>query len=355
MARIDRPGFQAPGPTGLAGLLARPGVRDLLLSIGPALLAQKNTPGLSLGSRLGNAIPGGIQALRGGQRRDALQNAFANAPPEMQKLLSALGPEAQQQFAFGQLQQATQPPPPPSEFTLGEGDVRFRGDEEIARGPDPEPNVPSDVLLLNHLNSLPEGERDDAIKTLRSLKSGTTVNIGDKPTPAEQINFDLDKIDLVDSQSAARAADESLAAITELERLLDEGVETGAVEDLLLPARRLGVALGIADADKLGAQEAFNAIATQSLVGATAALKGPISEKELNIIKGSVATLRNTPAGNRLILDVARRVAERKLEIQRAMREFFDEFGTLRGFEAVRRTIIDDGAFDNLTEREKPF
>lgn len=56
-----------PGPSGLAALLQRPGLKDALFATGMALLAQKDQPG-SLGGALGRALPVGMQAYQQGQQ-----------------------------------------------------------------------------------------------------------------------------------------------------------------------------------------------------------------------------------------------------------------------------------------------
>lgn len=82
-----------PGPTGLAALLARPGLRDALLATGSALMAQSGQQG-TLGSALGRALPVGFQAFQQGQQQAETDALIASAPPEMQRLLKSLpGPQ----------------------------------------------------------------------------------------------------------------------------------------------------------------------------------------------------------------------------------------------------------------------
>jgi hypothetical protein len=96
-APLARPGTKAigtpAGPSGLAALLARPGIRDALLATGSALMAQSNQPG-SIGSALGQALPMGFQAFQQGKQEAEIDALLESAPPEMKRLLKALPAQA---------------------------------------------------------------------------------------------------------------------------------------------------------------------------------------------------------------------------------------------------------------------
>jgi hypothetical protein len=103
-------------PGGFSGFMQKPGVIDMLLSTGSALLAQSDQPG-SLGGALGRALPVGMQALQQGQQNAALDEVFKDAPPEMQQLVRGLPLAAKAQMALQMMQRQA-----PEPVVVGAGD-----------------------------------------------------------------------------------------------------------------------------------------------------------------------------------------------------------------------------------------
>jgi hypothetical protein len=87
------PGMGQRGPTGIAALLQRPGLRDALFATGTSMLAQTNAPGGTLGA-LGQALPMGMMAFQQGQQEAEIDALLESAPPEMRRLLKALPAQA---------------------------------------------------------------------------------------------------------------------------------------------------------------------------------------------------------------------------------------------------------------------
>lgn len=115
-AMQQRASQQKPG--GITGFLQRPGIRDAMLATGSALLAQSDQPG-SLGGALGRALPVGIEALRSGQQRAALDDAFADAPESMRRLMAGLSQGQRQALAGNLAMQQMTPQAPPAPVTVG--------------------------------------------------------------------------------------------------------------------------------------------------------------------------------------------------------------------------------------------
>lgn len=106
------------GPGGLTGFLQKPGIRDALLATGSALLAQSDQPG-SLGGALGRALPMGVQAYQQGQQSAALDEAFADAPESMRRLMAGLSMTQRQGLAGNLLMQQMAPRAPQGPVTVG--------------------------------------------------------------------------------------------------------------------------------------------------------------------------------------------------------------------------------------------
>jgi hypothetical protein len=87
------PGMVQRGPTGIAALLQRPGLRDALFATGTSMLAQTNAPGGTLGA-LGQALPMGMMAFQQGKQEAEIDALLESAPPEMKRLLKALPAQA---------------------------------------------------------------------------------------------------------------------------------------------------------------------------------------------------------------------------------------------------------------------
>jgi hypothetical protein len=130
-AQLARPGVKAigtpAGPSGLAALLAKPGIRDALLATGSALMAQSNQPG-SIGSALGQALPMGFQAFQQGKQEAEIDALLETAPPEMRRLLKALPAQARVAALLGLMK-------PKERQVVAPGAAIVEGDKEVYRNP----------------------------------------------------------------------------------------------------------------------------------------------------------------------------------------------------------------------------
>lgn len=186
MAISGPSGFIGRGlpPTGLAALLARPGLRDALIGTGSALLAQRDQPG-SLGGALGRALPVGMQAFQQGQQKAEYEQMLASAPPEMRQLLTMLGPERGIPALLGMMT----PKPKADPKVVGKSLVDPTTGEVIFAepdAPDKPPELPPVLRGIYHgmgiddPNTATPEQRAQALATFERLEGpapGTTVNV----------------------------------------------------------------------------------------------------------------------------------------------------------------------------------
>lgn len=336
--------LNAPGPGKLARLLSTPGLSQALISGGAALLSQADQPG-NLAGAIGRAIPHGFGGFRRGRARAAVSEALEGAPESMRRLISSLPPEQ----SVGMALQMLQAPKRPDPVTLSEGaELRDPETGELVAENVPEPpDLPSDFRLFALAQQLDPEQRGEFVEFIRNLRSGTTVNIGD-PSPVEKVMADLDAGDLEAAREAARAARRDLGRIEEIERLLEAGVPTGSLEEITLPLKQVAASFGVGNVEQLSQQETFQALTNTLALGLTSELPGQISNKELDFLRSSMPNLRNTPEGNRRLIQIARRIAQRRQEVAEAMTRYFRDNGSLIGFDEELAEIADGSLFEGI-------
>jgi hypothetical protein len=167
----------APGPTGLAALLARPGLRDALLATGSALLSQADQAG-SLGGALGRALPMGLQAYQQGQQEAQMNALIETMPPEMQQVLRML-PAQQKGAALMQLLQPKAKTAPVAVNTNERLVDPDSGREIVAAVPEPVvDNTPTEVRTFRAYMEMSPEEQGAYRQFLAAQRPpGTTVNV----------------------------------------------------------------------------------------------------------------------------------------------------------------------------------
>ena len=348
---------QQQGRGGVMGFLDKPGIRDALMATGTALLAQKDRAG-SLGGALGQALPAGMQAFQQGKQGAALDEAFADADPGMRRLLVGLSPGTREGVAANLLMQRLQLQAPTKfeDTTDAQGrPVSFNpmtGEFGQPFGEGRAESVPAVMSELKewraaHPDMAPSEQLTSFYETRRG--AGTTINVGQE-SPTDRALTEIEAGDVQAAVTAARVARQQLGALAEVERLLDEGVPTGAAEDRMLPVRQIAAAFGVGNVDQLIQQENFQALSNQIAIGMTQQLSGQISERELDFVRATVPSLGTTTEANRRMVDIARRANQTAIDVAEAKREYFRENGSLAGFEPIRRRLVEEQLLDHLPE-----
>ena len=140
-----------------------------------------------------------------------------------------------------------------------------------------------------------------------------------------------------DIQTAAISAQQQIQQAESLMLLLDEGVRTGRIESLSLPARQLAASLGI-EVEGVPEQETFRALTNQLALrlrnpDSGMGLTGNTSNMDVRFLKESVPGLEKTPEGNRLLLELFLQVQRRKIVEANLAEQYAERNGSLTGFQ----------------------
>lgn len=132
--------------------------------------------------------------------------------------------------------------------------------------------------------------------------------------------------------TASAQAAQKMVTFTGMEQLLDRftsGKLANVQKSLMQYADALGVPV---DVSKLGGMEAFNAIANQMALesrnlGEGMVLAGQMSDRDVQFLKDMNPQLIISKGGNKLIINMRKKLAERQVDLGRQMRKFKKENG----------------------------
>jgi len=180
---------------------------------------------------------------------------------------------------------------------------------------------------------------DNRIYEIGGGNTNVTVNTGEG---SSQWNKTLDEnnakryIGLQDEALGAQRALNSFAAMDQL--LSDPNLYSGAGGEQVLGLKRLGAAMGL-NPEGIQSAETFNALSKQAALDIMGGSLGTgFSNADRDFVIDQVANLGNTPAGNRQIVAIQRKLAQRKIEIAQRAQEYVDRNGQLdNGFDRELR------------------
>jgi hypothetical protein len=110
--------------------------------------------------------------------------------------------------------------------------------------------------------------------------------------------------------SSKSSAQQNLSRIGQSLELLDEGVYTGFGGEVIADINNLLVSLGLQEQDAAAGAEQFRVNAMAEIMSWIEGTKGAISDAEMRQFKAASSGLSRTEAGNRLILNTAKQVAD---------------------------------------------
>lgn len=364
----------------IGGLLRGAARLPRLLAAGPddpRLSAQQNAQtaaqamrmaGLSLignrghdGPSIGQALMGGqqvAQQARGGMAAgQALQQM--KLTPQQRMAIAALPPEMQQQ-ALAQLALGGGADPK----VVGEGGALVDASgRELYRNPNAETTrsrLPAELVAIASIDlGIPEAEVPAALAALppeqqdgllakwenfrRAGATNVTVDTGNKVAEG------LAQIGLDEYRKVTEASTTAMGMLDQLSVLramIESGrMKTGAIQEWTMPLRRLGAALGIANADNLSHQEAFRAITNKLALLNRVNMPGQMSDKDREFLMQTVASIGNTPEGNLLLIEIGELMANRMLDIADEFDRYRAEHPNLEGW---RRHLTQWGRANQL-------
>ncbi len=161
-------------------------------------------------------------------------------------------------------------------------------------------------------------------------------------------------------QKASSGAADTLGRIRRAEQMLD-GLSTGALAEGAQFLKRYGKYLGV-DLEALGVTddtaqaEAFRSLGMGFVMDTIALTKGAVSDTEMKKMEAATIGLSRTPEGNRLILDFARRVAQRQQALALLARDYArsspDKMIDIGWYDAREKYIAENPIIDDATQRE---
>ena len=148
----------------------------------------------------------------------------------------------------------------------------------------------------------------------------TGEDLGEAPAPSTHYNPEEQLLEekfggrgdsYTEAKEQREEADKMLGAISQMTYLAGQ-TNTGALAEWKLTAKKLAVAFGFDyDATEIATAEAMKSKGMDFVLMLIGKTKGAISNQEMAAFKEASAGLENTPLGNKMILDLSRKVAER--------------------------------------------
>lgn len=302
--------------------------REGMLTAGLATLAS-DRPGLAA---LAEGMLVGRQAGQQAQDAERFQQAMQSLPLSAQQraMLSALPQEVQQKVLAQILTSGGADPKVVGRALIdpSTGKIIYRDPAELS----------GDALFayrslgIDPYTATPEEqERVRAfVKELRE-SSRTSVTVDARP-PVEQ---GMDEVGLKLYDNAVQEFNDARAQISNLQSLKALGDTygwnnmTGWWQNATLGIRQASASLfGLPLGDNVGAQEAFRSISNRmALAARSEGMTGPMSDRDVIFLENMVPRLANTPTGNKIIIEVMMRMAQRKQERALAMDRFLRSRG----------------------------
>lgn len=322
---------QALMQAGLAGLIASnptSGNAPNTLSV----LAQSALMGQQGGAQAREQMYATTQEER---IRQALQDpqVLERLSPQQQALVRMMPPMQAMQYLQEMLSQEPK--------VVGEGgalvDASGRPVYTNTRAVNPWENWPSEMRaaalgmgIMDPTQVTPEILPQIFAKANEYRRAGATnVNVSGPQAQTNERVIDIAAADYEAIQQGATTAVGQLNSLAVMESMLDQGMSSGRLDDITAGWRGIGAQLGIADAENLGMQELFRGISNRMALEMKEGMTGPMSDRDILFLQQQVPQLGNTPEGNRLLLEVLKRMAERKIQISQMADAYLARTGVL--------------------------
>lgn len=299
-----------PRPSGLSGLLDRPGVREGLLMAGLRILASDDRQE-HLGTAIADAASLGIGTGRQAAQRQEYESMLEGAPPQMQAALKLLGPEQGAALLARQMMM----PPPEQQFIEVDGALvtpdGAGGVREVYRGPT-EDEPPSDIRSFEEYMKMGPAEQEAYLNFLRARTASQTVNVGGPQDPRLQALAEQEASFVTEGFEGARTATDKVDTI----RRLTDITKRDAFQDVSGPiGGRFGEmkAFVTGDTEALEALAEFEAGSGLMTMAQLEAFTGPKTDFEFRQAQRlAFSDPTMTPEQIRAGLDFHRRVAEQE-------------------------------------------
>lgn len=166
-------------------------------------------------------------------------------------------------------------------------------------------------------------EEAQKIRIAQAGRASTNVNVGAEKGYDKTLGEGYGKT-FLGIQDSGRAARSALGTLDVMEDTMSQpGFYSGAGGDRTLQLRRWGAALGITDPEGIKDMETFNSMAKQAALDSMGGSLGTgFSNADRDFVIDQVPNLGNTPEGNAQLIDIQRKLNQRKIEIAGKAREY---------------------------------
>lgn len=186
----------------------------------------------------------------------------------------------------------------------------------------------------------------DAQKQIREAGRPTTnIDLKGETKEKEAVGKAMGEM-YADKVSLGAKGQQMYDTVSRAEQLLN-GLNTGALAPAAITAQKYLTALGIplevfGNAEQLGRAEAAAAVANQMALqlrntGEGGGMPGALSDKDREFLVSMTPGLGMTEPGRKMIIDSFKRLAQRQIEESRLAEQWYEEKGTMKGFNSFMR------------------
>ncbi len=248
-------------------------------------------------------------------------------------------------------------------IALGEGGkLVTRSGREIASNPKADSNKPINGYLV------PDGKggwkidpafyaAEQGLK--RAGASNVSVNTRQESEEAKTVGKAFGE-QYADIQKGGYESAAKIAKYNRMEQLLS-GIQTGKLTPAATDIAATAESLGIKVDPKLPAKQAAQALANEVALtlrnpAGGAGMPGALSDKDLVFLRSMTPGLGNTPGGNALIIQTAKKLAQRDRDIAKLARDYRTKHGTMdEGFyNEAAKFSESNPLFDSMAPTTKP-
>lgn len=227
-------------------------------------------------------------------------------------------------------------------YTLGEGQVRYKGNQVVAQGPEKpvDPNKPF-LVIDGKIVANPDYQAFELERASRSAARNSTTVVNKQETEEAKTVGGFFGNSYADIQKAGMNAGSKLNRYDRLGSLLD-GVGTGRLTPLGMEIAKTAESLGIKIDPNLPNKEAAQALSSEIALelrnpSGGAGMPGAMSDSDRQFLVSMVPGLSTTPEGRKLMLDTASKLAKRDQEVATLARQYRQRHGS-----------IDEGFYNEL-------
>jgi len=308
----------------------------------------------------GGYINPAMSAMGGAAQAIAPMTGYTKTPTSMGQVLAALGGGAmqgqnqatQQNLSMQQIQQKMQD----AQIARDMAAAQSKALQNMAVKMNLPLGTPQEVILERMKASQAAGkfgepkrvvnpDSSTGYSLMQIAQDGTTRIVGEAAPPTPQFDPNEAKNKgryaaafgrYEEAMSQVNSADKIVGDVRQMMDLVNR-VDTGTFAETRLGLQKMLAAAGVdVDMSAIADAEALRSKGMDFILQRISQTKGAISEKEMAAFEAASAGIKNTPEGNRMILELARKVALRQRAEAQAVREAYTGDNTAKELDDIR-------------------